>query len=385
MSAKRSFTKYIAGFIVAALFFGALYKVHSQERFVYNRLGGPSNLKFEKARIEAVVSESIAPDEKVEGLVRGTQDLKIKILTGTHAGEQHIVKNYLSARFNVYGVEGKTIIVCVDTAPNGNVRFTVNSYYRSPVLLAAMVLFALTLAIIGGKKGLRSVIGLGFTLVCVLFLFIPMLVQGQSPVFSSIFIAVLTSVVTIVCINGWSAKTTAAILGTALGVVIAGLLSTMFGALGHVSGFHTEEAETLILIASTTGMNVGQLLFSGILIASLGAVMDTAVSISAGVHEVLMTSPSLSRKRLFQSGMNMGRDIMGSMSNTLILAFAGTSVNSLILIYAYNVNTTQLINLDAVGIELLRGLCGSTAVVLTVPLVSLISAWMFPLVLQKKD
>lgn len=342
-------------------------------------------MKFEKALILEVVAESLAPDKKIKNLARGTQELKIKLLTGEHKGEQHIVKNYLSSRFNVYGVKGRTIVVCVDTATPGNFRVTVNGYHRSPILYAAIALFVIVLAVIGGKKGVRSFIGLSFTLACVLFLFIPMLVKGHSPVFASIFVAVLTSVATVLCINGRSVKSLAAVLGTTLGVVIAGFLSSLFGKLGHLSGFHTEEAETLILIASSTGMNVGQLLFAGILIASLGAVMDVAVSISAGVHEVLMTDRTLPRRRLFQSGMNIGRDIMGSMSNTLILAFAGTSINSLILIYAYNVDYTQLINLDAIGIEILRGLCGSTAVVLTVPIVSLISSWMFPLFLQRKS
>ncbi|MBN2526575.1 MAG: YibE/F family protein [Deltaproteobacteria bacterium] len=369
----------IAFGILVSVFAGMLVVVHSKERFQYNKLQGEADMQYEKARVLEVLEENIAWDLNIPNLARGTQRLKIKILTGAHRDEVHVVKNYLSTRFNVYGVVGKTIVICVDTTKAGTYRVTVNNVYRSPVLYAAAFLFIIVLAATGRKKGLQSIAGLAFTIAAILFLFIPMLIQGYSPVVTSVFIVILTTCMTVLCINGWSGKTLVAVLGTTVGVVIAGLMSSFFGALAHVSGFQTEEAETLIVIASSTGMNVGQLLFAGLLIASLGAVMDVAMSISSGIHEVRMTDNSLSGQRLFQSGMNMGKDIMGTMSNTLILAFAGSSVNSLILIYAYNVHYTQLINLDTIAIEILRGICGSTAVVLTVPIVSALSAWFFPL------
>ncbi|MBN2717391.1 MAG: YibE/F family protein [Deltaproteobacteria bacterium] len=365
--------------ILVSVFAGMLVVVHSKERFQYHTLQGEADMQYEKARILEVLEENIAWDLNIPNLARGTQILKVQILTGARRDEVHVTKNYLSTRFNVYGVVGKTIVVCVDTAKAGTYRITVNNVHRSPVLYAAAFLFIIVLAATGRKKGLQSIAGLAFTIAAILFLFVPMLIQGYSPVVTSVFIVILTTCMTVLCINGWSGKTLVAALGTTVGVVIAGLMSSFFGALAHVSGFQTEEAETLIVIASSTGMNVGQLLFAGLLIASLGAVMDVAMSISSGIHEVRMTDNSLSGRRLFQSGMNMGKDIMGTMSNTLILAFAGSSVNSLILIYAYNVNYTQLINLDTIAIEILRGLCGSTAVVLTVPIVSALSAWFFPL------
>ena len=371
--------------ILLTVFAGMLVVVHSTERFQYARQQGQAVMQYETARVLEVVSESITWDSAIPGLARGTQQLKVKILSGAHTGEEHVIKNYLSTRFNVYGTPGKTIVVCVDTAKAGTFRITVNNVHRSPVLYAAIAFFLIVLAVTGGKKGIRSIAGLAFTIAVILFLFIPMLVQGYSPVFTSIFVVMLTTAMTVLCINGWSVKSLTAIAGTTLGVIIAGVMSSVFGALAHVSGFQTEEAETLILIASSTKMNVGQLLFAGLLIASLGAVMDVAVSISAGIYEVRRTNPALSRRRLFQSGMNMGRDIMGAMSNTLILAFAGSAINSLILIYAYNVNYTQLMNLDTIAIEILRGLCGSTAVVLTVPIVSVISAWLFPLFAHGPD
>jgi uncharacterized membrane protein len=148
--------------------------------------------------------------------------------------------------------------------------------------------------------------------------------------------------------------------------------------LAHLSGFNVEEAETLIVIASHTNMKVGDLLFAGILIAALGAVMDVAMSIASSIHEVAETNPQLTPKKLFTSGLNVGRDLMGTMANTLILAFTGSSLNSLILIYSYQVDYHQLMNMNLIGIAIIQGMSGSIAIILTVPIVALLASRLIP-------
>ena len=118
------------------------------------------------------------------------------------------------------------------------------------------------------------------------------------------------------------------------------------------------------------------MLFSGILIAALGAVMDVSMSIASTISELHETNPSMNAKALFRSGIHVGKDMMGTMSNTLILAFTGSSINTLIFIYAYDYDYHQVINLYSIGIEIIQGISSTMGVILTVPLVSLISAWM---------
>jgi uncharacterized membrane protein len=361
--------------LVSALFFLVfLYFFNTGNRVIYHNQGGLSDVKFERAKITGVVSESLEKDNQVKGKYRGIQMLKVKILTGAHSGKEYIVKNYLSNLFNVHGKAGMNVIVSVDTAEPGNYQVSVYNYYRAPILYCLILFFLGVLWGLGGKKGLKSVIGLVFTLIAIAFLFIPLLYRGYSPVLASSLIVVSATVVTLLTVDGWSSKTISAILGTTCGVVIAGIISSVFGLMTHISGFNTEEAETLIVIASHTNMKVSDLLFAGILIASSGAVMDVAMSVASCVYEIYRTNSKLSQKELFVSGLNVGRDMMGTMANTLILAFTGTSINSLIIIYFYNVNYNQIMNMNMTGIEIIQGLSGSIAVIMTAPIVAFIAS-----------
>lgn len=154
----------------------------------------------------------------------------------------------------------------------------------------------------------------------------------------------------------------------------AGLFAALCGTISPLNGFNLTEAEELILRASDRGIRISGLFVSGILIASLGAVMDVAMSISSACWELREVDPALTRGALFRSGMNIGRDAMGTMANTLILAFAGSSLNVLILFQVYDYPMIQLFNADSIAVELIRGVGGSIGIILTVPLVAALSA-----------
>ncbi len=166
----------------------------------------------------------------------------------------------------------------------------------------------------------------------------------------------------------------AAVLGSFGGVLLAGSLAWAACKIVHISGMNMDEAEALLLTAVDNGLKIRGLYICGILIASEGAVMDIAMSISSAISELHEVNPSLTARELFRSGMNIGRDAMGTMANTLVLAFAGTSLNMMIFIYAYDVSYIQLLNTDFVAIEIIRSLSGSIGIVLTVPLVAAISS-----------
>ena len=151
------------------------------------------------------------------------------------------------------------------------------------------------------------------------------------------------------------------------GVVIAGLAATLFSLATGITGWNVSDIESLLTLASTSGIQVGGLLFSGLLISSLGAVMDVAMSIASAIAEIHVQNPALSRRALFRAGMHVGRDMMGTDSNTLILAFAGGSISMLVLDYAYNLPYRQIINSNNIGIAIMQGLSGSFGIVLAVP------------------
>ena len=254
---------------------------------------------------------------------------------------------------------------------------SVYNYDRGLILWVLIGLFFLVLCFIGGKKGMTSAVALVFTFVCIMFLYVPMMYVGVSPFFAASLTTVLVTVVTMLLVGGWSVKSLCSILGTAAGVMAAGIIAQTFGYFSHISGLNVEEIENLTFISQNSRLDVGGILFSGILISSLGAVMDVSMSIASTIAEIHETNPKITARQLFQSGIHVGKDVIGTMSNTLILAYAGSSINTLIILYAYNMTYLQYINNYDIGIEILSGISGTIGIILTVPFVSAVSSlWM---------
>ena len=164
------------------------------------------------------------------------------------------------------------------------------------------------------------------------------------------------------------AKTCAATLWNLVGVILAGFSAWCFSKASGISGYNVSDIETLMTLWNTNRIQVGGLLFSGLLISCLGAVMDVAMSISSAIDEIYRQNLSLSRKELFKAGLRVGRDMMGTDSNTLILAFAGSSVSTLLLDYSYNLPYQQIINSNNIGIAIMQGLAGSFGLYFLYPL-----------------
>ena len=166
--------------------------------------------------------------------------------------------------------------------------------------------------------------------------------------------------------------------GTVAGVIIAGISASLFSLASGITGWNVSDIESLLTLSNTSGVQVGGLLFSGLLISSLGAVMDVAMSICSAIGELYAHDPSLSRRALFRAGMHVGRDMMGTDSNTLILAFAGGSISMLVLNYAYDLPLLQVLNSNNIGIAVMQGLSGSFGIVLAVPVTVLLAVLLYP-------
>lgn len=324
---------------------------------------------FEKARVVAINKDNLLSD----GTRAGTQDVDVEIRTGAHKGE---ILSAASSSSYLYGADctvGLKVIVIISEC-EGNISVSVYNYDRGAQLYMILAVFLIVLGIIGGKKGWKSALGLVFTFVCIVYFFLPMVYRGISPIWAAVFIVVLITVVVMYLIDGTSIKSLCAMAGTVLGVGIAALLACLFARISHITGYNVDDIENLIYIGQMTGIQVGELMFAGILISALGAVMDVAMSVASTINEIHEKKPELSVNELFQSGINVGRDMMGTMSNTLILAFAGGSLNTLIYIYSYRYNYYQVLNMYAIGIEIIQGISATFGVILTVPLVSVIAS-----------
>lgn len=334
-----------------------------------------SQMVYEKAEVTAVLSDDAEADyENAEGRRVGTQELEIRILTGTHKDEIMSFTNYMSALFNVDLEKGDNIIVRIMTDENGSYYASVFNYDRGMVIGGFVLIFFVLLAVLGGKKGIGALLGLLFTLACVWFILIPALIIGLPIIAVTVGIIIITSVCALILLNGISEKTWCAILGCVIGVITAGAIAALVGHITPINGFNMSEAENLILYGAEKGLKISGLLVCGVLISALGAVMDVALGIASSVNELSLQNPKAKAKELFHSGMNIGKDAMGTMANTLILAFAGSSLNMLILVQTYDIPFRQLINTDYICIEIIQSISGAMGILLTVPIVAFISA-----------
>lgn len=334
-----------------------------------------SQLVFVPAKVTAVLSDNAVPDnENSEGRRIGTQELEIRILSGVHKDEILTLTNYMSALFNVDVSEGDRVIVRLITREDGSYYASMFNYDRGLVIGIALLVFCAVLALLGGWKGIRALLGLVFTLACIWFLLIPGLIRGWSGIWLTIGICTVTIAGCLILLDGFTKKALCAVLGCIGGVAAAGLFASIVGVITPLNGFNMSEAENLLLYGADKGLKISGLLVCGVLIAALGAVMDTSMNIASAIWELHERNPKLNARELFKSGMNIGRDAMGTMANTLILAFAGSSLNTLILVQVYDIPFTQLINTDFICIEILQSVAGSMGILLTTPLVAAISA-----------
>lgn len=332
-------------------------------------------LVYAPAKVTAVLSDNAQEDfENAEGRRVGDQELEIQILSGDHKDEIMTVTNYMSALFNVDVQQGDRIIVRIMTDENGSYYASVFNYDRGIVLGGFLLIFFILLGALGGKKGMGALAGLLLTLGCIWFILIPCLLRGVPAIPVTIAVSAVAAAAGLIFLNGYSKKTFCAVCGCVGGVLVSGIAAAVVGSLSPMNGFNMQEAENLILYGADQGLKVSGLLVCGVLISALGAVMDVALGIASSVWEMKEQNPDASVGSLFRSGMQIGKDAMGTMANTLILAFAGSSLNMLILVQTYNIPFLQLINTDSIALEVVQSVAGSIGILLTVPLVAFISA-----------
>lgn len=366
---KKNINSKVITFCFLIIFFIFLYFFNNIERVELVNSSGTSYVK-------AVVNEIVEDNIQEDGSRIGYQKVMLKVLSGKLKGQ--LIEGTSFAGY-LYGADctvGMKVIASISKYED-NASAAVYSYDRSNIIYIFVGLFLLMLWIIGGKKGFKSAMGLVFTFICIIYLFLPMLYKGYSPFLSAVIVIILITIVSLYLIDGITKKSISAMIGTIIGVIIAGICAAGFGYVAKISGYNVSEVEELVFVANNTELKVGGILFSAILIASLGAVMDVSMSISSTLTEIYNHNKNIGRVELFKSGINVGRDMMGTMSNTLILAFTGGSINTLILNYAYALKHNQIINMYEIGIEIMQGVSGSIAIILSVPLVSIISSYFF--------
>jgi len=336
-----------------------------------NKLGPDMDSFYVRAKITDI------PVDYSSGEFSGIQKVTAVVSHGEHKGKSCELDNPNAYHMGAYGGEGTRIVALVRVAEDGTLVGSVYNHDRTPMVYLLLGLFAVVTVLVGGKKGFATLYALAFTFLCVICMYIPLLYVGCNGILAAILTSVTILTASIYILNGWSVKSLCAIIGTTLGVAVSGLLAMAVGRGFHLSGFNMDEVESMVYIANSSKMKIGDILYAGVLISSLGAVMDVSVSIVAAMDEVRQHSVGLSRKALFASGMRVGKDMIGTMSNTLILAYTGSATGIMMNAYANDMAYLRLMSYNSVVIEILCGLCGTIGVILTVPLQAFITVLFF--------
>ena len=318
--------------------------------------------------------------ENGSGGTETVQDVKVKILEGKNKDEKfsatYVLTYDLDNKIVGYKLrEGNTVFVGV-SEENGNVKVTIQDIVREKYLIGLVVFFFASIILIGRKKGLKSILGLVITILAIFFILVATIFKGYNAIIVSIGTCFLIIVLTFAIIGGWNKKTFSAALGTLGGVVLAGVIASITGYLAQLSGAGKEEAIMLSVASKDVVCNFRELLFAEIIVSALGACMDVGMSISSSLSELKMKNPSITAKELFKSGMNIGGDMIGTMTNTLILSFIGSSLVLVLLYMSSSIKFIDVINIEAIATEAVCAIAGSIGIVYTVPITAIIYAFM---------
>lgn len=354
-----------AVFLIAFLYKGSFLD------FQYNSVAIGPGQTAERAKILGVLPAD------------NSENLEIQILTGDFKGERFPIENtYYNSDYYVRAFKaGDKIIVAVDQSGDGQQPgITILNYARDVFSFYLVFIFLALMVLIGRKHGFKSAVSLTLTIFIIIKVMIPFILKGYNPILSAIFCCLIITVLNLFIITGFSLKSAATLMGTGFGVIMAGVLAYWVGVLSHFSGLGDEDS--LLLTGINQGMlDLNGILFAGIIIGTLGAVMDVSMSISSSMYEIMQNNPGIHRLKLIKSGLSIGKDVMGTMADTLILAYAGTAIPLLLFSISKQTPLIILLNSEVISAEILRALSGSIGIVLSIPATS----FAFALISHKKQ
>ncbi len=308
-------------------------------------------------------------DQLETGLFRGKEQLvRAQVISDKNGkGETILINNQIpeNQAYAISAEVGKKYLISVEDD-----RIYITDYYREPMIIGVIVGFLLLTVILGGLQGLKAQLSLFLTGLSIIYIFIPGLRLGYDPIFLAIIVSGFSTAVTMLLIAGWTRKSLAATIGTTGGVTAAGLIATFVIKIAPLSGLASTEAQ-ILLANNIREFDFQGMLAAGVIIASLGAAMDVAISIASAVHELYDVNPNLSSAELFLHAMNIGKDIMGTMVNTLILAYTGSSIPLFLLLQ--NETGLRLLNMEIIATELTSAVVGSIGLLLAIPITAFVA------------
>jgi len=309
------------------------------------------------------------------GLLTKTILFEAELMSGDERGR--IVRAWQAIPEEFFGIEtpvedGDRILI----TQQGDEWYFENHIRANYIIFLGAAFIALLL-IFGRTKGLSTLLSLGFTCVAVFAVFIPAILSGMNIYLSAIIVCTFIVVITLFLLNGVNKKSIAAIIGCLGGVLAAGLLTLLMNNLMRLTGLTGQETIQLVWLTTENPIDLNALIFAGILIGAVGAIMDVALSLSSALHELKLNAKDMSFIQLYKSGITIGKDVIGATTNTLVLAYIGGSLTVILLMTTQTFSANELFNSQYVIVEFMQALIGTMGLILAMPLTALVCAALF--------
>lgn len=301
----------------------------------------------------------------------------VRLTSGERRGEIITTSQSIDDFFLVNEREvsvGDRVILSYDAYTS---NFFFSGYIRITYIAILGVIFLALVIFFGRQKGFNAIVALGFTCLAIFLVFIPAILSGGNIYVATIIICVYSVVSTLLIVIGSNKKAVSAMLGCLGGVFLAGGLMLAMDAILRLTSGGDSDTEMLLLLPTQNPIDLRAIIFAGVLLGAIGAIMDVSMSISSSLWEVKEAGGSSSFPAIFKSGINIGKDIFGTMLNTLILAYIGSSLSLLLLIAANNPSLMMILNMEMIIVEFLRALIGSFGMFLAIPLTAAVCAWLY--------
>ncbi len=331
--------------------------------------------EYERATVTMILTDSIERDPYSDNNWRGEQLLLAEVTTGQYKGQTLQVSNYVGPLYSAPLEVGDSAVLIISTYADGTHIGTVYEFDRLFPIILIIALFIFAAITIGGKTGAKSLLGLLITLACLFYILIPALMKGAPTLLTTFLVCAYITVVSLAILGGLQTKTLCAMAGTISGTALAMIFGMIAQSLLRINGMRVPDAEALLQLQQTgTPIGISGLLVAGVIISTLGAVMDVAMGISSSLVEIYNANPKLTRLDLFKSGMNIGQDMVGTMTNTLILALLGSDFVLIVYIYSLGLSFNQFLSSSYLAIEVVSSIASSIGVILAIPVTVLFSS-----------
>lgn len=331
----------------------------------------PASARGQIYKADVVSTESAPCGEGVPGEISECFNVTIELLEGPDEGEETLLQAAATPSGNRFE-PGETILVNHFPDAPAEFRYSFADYERGPPLLILGIAFGIVVVLFSRWKGLAALVGLAITLFVLVRFLIPAILAGSNAVLATVVAAASIMLITLYLAHGFNSRTTIALLGTLLSLGLTAGLAAIFVAAANFTGFASEEA--LLLQIAVEEVNLRGLLLGGVIIGALGVLDDVTVTQASATWELAAANPAMRFRELYGSAIRIGRDHISSTVNTLVLAYAGSSLPLLILFAVADQPLSRSATSEVVAEEIVRTLVGSIGLVASVPVTTALAA-----------